>query len=138
MPRGRGIWYHGRMALRRAWLAGLALVGLTLLVYAPAMRSGFLWDDESFLTENPLIRAPDGLARLWASTEPPDYFPLTSSMLWVEWRLWGESPAGYHVVNVVLHALSCVLLWRVLLRLKVPGAWLAGALFALHPVCVES
>ena len=125
-------------AHRRAWLAGLALVGLTLLVYAPATRSGFLWDDESFLTENPLIRAPDGLRRLWASTEPPDYFPLTSTMLWIEWRLWGESPAGYHVVNVVLHALSCVLLWRVLLRLRVPGAWLAGLVFAVHPVCVES
>jgi tetratricopeptide (TPR) repeat protein len=125
-------------ARRRAWLAGLALVGLTLLVYGPAMRSGFLWDDESFLTENPLIRAPDGLRRLWASTEPPDYFPLTSTMLWIEWRVWGQTPAGYHVVNVVLHALSAVLLWRVLRRLEVPGALLAGAIFALHPVAVES
>jgi len=126
------------MTSRRAWLGGLAIAGLTLLVYLPAARSGFIWDDDAFLTANPLIRAPDGPARIWASTEPPDYFPLTSTMLWAEWRLWGERAAGYHLVNIALHALSCVLLWRVLLRLRIPGAWLAASIFALHPVCVES
>jgi tetratricopeptide (TPR) repeat protein len=123
---------------RRAWLQGLAIVALALLVYVPATRSGFIWDDDAFLTANPLIRAPDGLHRIWATTEPPDYFPLTSTMLWVEWRVWGENAAGYHVISVVLHALGCVLLWRVLLRLAVPGAWLAGLIFAVHPVAVES
>ena len=126
------------MTTRRACLQGLALVALTLLAYVPAMRSGFVWDDDAFLTDNPLIRDPDGLRRIWASTEPPDYFPLTSTMLWVEWRLWGGHPAGYHVVNVVLHALGCLLAWRVLLRLGVAGAWLAALAFALHPVNVES
>jgi tetratricopeptide (TPR) repeat protein len=122
----------------RLFLPAALIVGAVLLAYAPVLRAGFIWDDDKFLTENPLIHAPDGLYRFWFTTAPPDYFPLTSSMLWFEWRLWGPNATGYHLVNVLLHAASAVLLWRVLLRLKVPGAWLAGLLFALHPVAVES
>ena len=125
----------------RALLQGLlaaVLVAATLLVYLPAMRAGFVWDDDTFLTANPLIKAHDGLYRFWFTRQAPDYFPLTSSMLWVEWRLWGMDAAGYHVVNILLHALSAALIWRVLARLKIPGAWFAGLLFAVHPVCAES
>ena len=122
----------------RALLAAAALVALTAAAYGPAFTAGFVWDDDIFLTANPLIHASDGLYRFWFTTEPPDYFPLTSSMLWVEWRLWGMRAAGYHTVNVLLHTVSALLLWRVLRRLKVPGAWLGAALFALHPVAVES
>ncbi len=122
----------------RRFLPAALIVAAALLAYWPVLRAGFVWDDDKFLTENPLIHAPDGLCRFWFTTAPTDYFPLTSSMLWFEWRLWGPNAAGYHLVNVLLHAASAVLLWRVLLRLRIPGAWLAGLLFALHPVAVES
>jgi tetratricopeptide (TPR) repeat protein len=102
------------------------------------MRAGFIWDDDLFLTENPLIKADGGVYRFWFTTEPPDYFPLVSTSMWLEWRLWGMNATGYHVVNIVLHAISSVLIWLVLRRLKIPGAWLAALVFAVHPVNVES
>jgi tetratricopeptide (TPR) repeat protein len=126
-------------ARRRQILLAAAIVAAALLAYLPVMlRGGFFWDDDSFLYANKLIRAPDGLRRLWFTTEPTDYFPLTSSVLWAEWRLWGDHPRGYHVVNVLLHAAAAALAWRALLRLGVPGAWLAGLLFAVHPAAAAS
>ena len=121
-----------------AWGQALALLALALLVYLPVWRAGFVWDDDSFLVENPLIHRADGLWRFWFSTDPPDYFPMTSTVLWAEWRLWGTAALEYHLVNVLLHGLNAILAWRILLRLRLPGAWLAAALFAVHPVNVES
>lgn len=120
------------------WLLAAVLVVAVFLVYQPVWHGGFIWDDDLFLTNNPLIKAPDGLYGFWFTAKPPDYFPLTSSMLWVEWRLWGLNAIGYHLVNILLHGISAVLLWRVLRRLNVPGAWMAGLFFAVHPVNVES
>jgi protein O-mannosyl-transferase len=129
-------WSPGEARLRR-W-GPLLIAGLVLLAYFPALRGGFIWDDDTFLTANPLIKAPDGLRRFWLTTEPTDYWPVTSSTLWAEWRLWGAHAAGYHATNVALHLAETLLLWAVLRRLRIPGAFLAAALFAVHPVNVES
>jgi len=98
-----------------------------------------VWDDDDYVVENPMLRSAEGLRRIWTDTAAtPQYYPLTHSTFWVEYQLWGIRPAGYHGVNVLLHAASALLLWEVLRRLRVPGAWLGAALFALHPIQVES
>jgi len=116
----------------------LLLLFAAIVIYLPALRGDFVWDDGVMLTRNKLIAAADGLPRIWFGTESPDYFPATSTSFWIEWRLWKTDPLGYHAVNVLLHAASAVLLWRILSRLNVPGAWLASLFFTLHPVNVES
>jgi len=121
------------------WGCGLLIVLLTIVTYSPSLSGRFVWDDDAYVTKNQTLRSLDGLRRIW--TEPvatPQYYPLVFSSFWAEYHLWKLQPFGYHLVNVLLHALNAVLLWRVLLRLKVPGAWWASAIFALHPVMVES
>lgn len=127
--------FTGSWSLRSA---ALALAAITFVAYLPVWRAGLIWDDGSFVVNNPLIRQPGGLWQFWFSTRPLDFFPMTSSLLWVEWRLWGASPLSYHVANVCLHLAGTLLLWRLLAAMRIPGAWLAAALFALHPVNVES
>ncbi len=129
---------------RRNVLLGGAIVAIALIVYIPALRSGYVWDDACYVPKGPdspgwrLIADEGGLGRIWRGDRTVDYWPLTHTSFWLEWRLWGQRPAGYHVMNVLLHALAAVLLWRVLKSLNVPGAYLAGLIFAVHPVCVAS
>ena len=102
---------------------------------------GFIWDDDDYVTENPLLSEPDGLSRIWLSMDAPSqYFPMVYTMLRVEFGLWGLDPLGYHLVNVLLHAANALLLWQLLRRLDIgmEVAWFAAAIFALHPVHVES
>jgi hypothetical protein len=120
----------------RTAAALLALVAV--LVYLPALRGGFIWDDDRLLTGNSAVKTIDGLWAVWFGGWSPDYVPLTLSSFWLEWHLWGLCAPGYHIVNVLLHAANVLLVWRILLRLRVPGAWLAALLFAVHPLCVSS
>jgi tetratricopeptide (TPR) repeat protein len=123
---------------RRRWLAALLLIGLTAVAYLPALRGGFVWDDDASVTQNSFVRSPTGLRQFWFTTKTPDYWPVTSSVFWVEWRLWGAHAPGYHAVNLALHVAESLLIWRILRRMGVPGGYLAALLFALHPVNVES
>jgi tetratricopeptide (TPR) repeat protein len=112
----------------------------TFVVYAPALRGGLVWDDDSWTTGiSHLLRDFSGLRAMWCQpTALQQYFPLSGTTFWVDYRLWGFWTLPYHVENVLLHGLAACLFWRLLERLQVPGAWLAAAIFALHPVMVES
>lgn len=122
---------------------GAILLGITLLAYLPTFQNQFIWDDDEYVLNNQMLRSASGLRNIWFSIgATPQYYPLVHTSFWLEYQTWGLHPLGYHVVNTLLHGLAAVLVWRVLLRLRLPGspwsAWFAGAVFALHPVHVES
>ena len=119
----------------RLGLGILFIFALVFIVYRPILPGNFLMDDHRLIEEdNPLVNGQFTPLNLWFQTD----FTLSTFALWLQWLAWGENPGGYHTVNIALHGLSAVLLWRLLARLKIPGAWLAAAIFAVHPVCVNS
>ena len=123
--------------LSHEWLWGLILVLAVILAYSPVWRAGYIWDDDSVVTANPVIVGPLGLKEIW-TTSAADICPLTLTTFWVEHALWGLAPLPYHLVNVLMHGACAVLLWRVLRGLQIPGAWLGAALWSLHPVQADS
>jgi tetratricopeptide (TPR) repeat protein len=124
---------------RTRWLLGALVITLACFaVYAPALRGGLVWDDDTHLLDNPVFDE-DGLYKVWLT--PPErinYWPLTFTTYWIEYQFWGFEPTGYHVVNVLLHAIAAIVLWAVLRALALPLPWLAALVFAVHPVNVES
>jgi len=148
--------------LEKMLLKGVLLFFAVVIIYIPAMYGGYIYDDDQLLTQNPLIQQGSGftdpeswagLGKIWFPVEArgsADYFPATSTALWIEWRLFGNNeprtpPAdrgfgapGYHIVNVLLHATCVLLLWLVLEKMRIPGAWIASFVWGVHPVCVES
>ena len=119
-----------------------ALLALVLLVmfaaYLPAMRGGFIWDDDGHITK-PELRSLPGLYRIWFEVgATQQYYPLLHSAFWLEHKLWGDNTLGYHLTNTAQHAIAVCLLYLILMRLKIPGALLAAAIFAVHPIEVES
>jgi len=128
----------GRPWWRSEWPGCLLVTAVTLLAYQQAWHAGFIWDDDAHVTR-PGLRSLHGLWRIWF--EPgatQQYYPALYSAFWIEHRAWGDDASGYHLANVLLHAVSACLLFRVLRQLSVPGALLGAALFAVHPVCAES
>ncbi len=115
------------------------LIAATVVAYQTAWHAGFIWNDDVSVTANQLLTAPDGLKRIWLSLDSPArYLPLVFTTFRIEHALWGLNASGYHWVNIVLHVANALLLWRLLHVLELPGSWLGAALFALHPVHVES
>jgi tetratricopeptide (TPR) repeat protein len=128
-PASRGDWY--------LWAAVLALIAL--VAFWPAINGTFLWDDDQYVTQNRALLDSSGLKEIWKI--PPgtiQYYPLTFTVFWVEHQIWGNNSLGYRVVNLLLHAGAAIVLWRILRRLKIPGAWAAAAIWAVHPLQAES
>jgi tetratricopeptide (TPR) repeat protein len=134
---GPGISEFLPSSWRHDWLLGLFLVAAIVLAYQPVWHAGFIWDDDAHLTGNPCIVGPVGFKGIWTSSAAV-YYPLVLTSFWVQHALWGLRPLPYHLVNVAMHGACAILLWRVLRRLHVRGAWLGAALWALHPVQAES
>jgi protein O-mannosyl-transferase len=122
---------------QQTWLGALLLSVLVFVCYARVINAGFIWDDESHLTQNPCIIGPLGLKEIWTSARAV-YYPLVLTTFWALHKFAGLSPWPYHLLNLFLHAGSAVLLWQILRQLNVRGAWLGAALWALHPVMVQS
>lgn len=118
-----------------AGVLGLALV--TMAAYLPALGASYIWDDDQHLTANPLLTEAGGLGKVW-TTPGGFYYPLVLTTFWGIRQVWDLHPLPYHLLNILLHSANALLLWGLLARLTMPGAWFAAALFALHPVQVES
>lgn len=127
------------MPKKAVFALGSLLVLAAVAAYVPALKAGFVWNDDTYVTENPTLDGLGGLQLIWTDTKANEqYYPMVFTSYWIEKRLWGLAPLGYHLVNVLLHAANALLLWALLARLRLPGAGWAAALFALHPMCVES
>lgn len=123
----------------QSWWPALVLAALVAAFYSPVTKCDFIWDDNDYVTENRHLRTFPGLRTIWLEPKAtPQYYPLVHTTYWCEYQLWRLQPLGYHVVNVAIHAAAAILLWRLLARLAVPGSWWIAAIFALHPVHVES
>jgi len=131
MPQNtRTIWLSWRFAF---------ILGIALILYLPALRGGFIWDDDAYVTANTALRSLRGLWEIWFQPgRLEQYYPLTYSSFWVEYHLWGLHPFGYHLVNVLLHTANSLLVWRLLEHFKIRGARFAALIFLIHPVHVES
>lgn len=111
-----------------------------LWIYSPAYHGDWLWDDDVLITANPTVQSGTlaGLIKLWVNPDGLDYFPLSYSLMWLQWQLFGATPTGYHVTTIALHIASGLLLWTLLEKLRIPGAWMTALVFTIHPACVES
>src|SRR4051794_508072 len=128
------------LAPRAQWLLGaVALFLLAIASSAPSITGKFLLADDLNITANPVVRSWHGLAPIWlAPWRLPQLQPIANTAYLVQYQLFHDSPAGYRAVNLLLHAGVVLLLWTLLRKLELSGAWLAAALFALHPVTVAS
>jgi len=126
--------------MRDVLLQAAVIVLAGLWIYSPTYHGDWLWDDDVLLTQNPTVQSGSlaGLVKLWVNPEGIDYFPLSYTLLWMQWPFFGLQSTGYHVTTILLHIASSLLLWKLLEKMRVPGAWATSLVFTIHPVCVES
>ena len=135
-PRGTGAPW-GRIAI---------VAVAALCVYTGSVRNGFTFDDRWIVERNPAIRGLDHIPRIWRSADWGEekvtrhYRPLTLTTYALNYALHGLRPAGYHLVNILLHAAVSVLVLILALRIGVPppGALIAALAFAVHPIHTEA
>lgn len=126
------------LSFKKDWLIGICLLFATVIAYQPVWDGSPVWDDNKHIT-TPEMSSIEGLTRIWTKVgATQQYYPFVHTVFWIEHHIWGNNPFGYHFVNILLHFISVLFLVRILRFLQIPGAWLTGALFALHPVQVES
>lgn len=117
----------------------LILIFSILVIYFPSIDGTLVWDDKSELSDlSPIKGDFNSFISIWFSPNGPDYYPIKSTLQWIEWHLWGDNMFGYHAFNVGLHILSVILIWRILMRTIGPCSWIIALLFAIHPIAVES
>ncbi len=128
-----------KSSLWPAVFAAAGLAALVLCAYGPLLRAGFIWDDQ-WIVENFFVRHWSGFWYIWrgAGGVTDEYYPLAYSVFLLEHMLWGVNPLDYHLFSIVLQAINGLLLWRILKRLGLKSAWLIAAIFAIHPVQVET
>jgi len=129
---------RGKLTLSQQAALIAAIVIAVAVVYLPALRGDFVWDDFLLVTGNPLLQNLSGLAEIWSGGRTADYFPVTNTVFWIEHHLFGGDATGYHAVNILLQTANALLIWLLLSRLNIPGAWLAGLIFGIHPIHVAS
>jgi protein O-mannosyl-transferase len=125
---------------QRGGLKVLFLAIATVFAYWPCLHGDFVWDDDAWTYKlQGLFQNSHGLPQIWTNlTALQQYYPLTATTFWIDYHLWGFWTLPYHLENLLLHLSGALLFARFLNRLQVPGAWLAAAVFALHPLMVES
>ncbi|MFL6595228.1 MAG: tetratricopeptide repeat protein, partial [Chthoniobacterales bacterium] len=117
---------------------GLVLFALALLIYGFGIGRAFVFDDVVYISDNSLLHRPDAFRAFWFTSEAFNYYPLFWSLLRIQWLLWGNHPLGYHLVNLLVHCTNALLVWRIARLWRLPAAWWVAALFAVHPVNVQT
>jgi tetratricopeptide (TPR) repeat protein len=126
-----------RQTKNRLWLL-LFFIALSFLIYWQILSGLFIWDDNLYILQNPLFQQPHALLKIWFSHEVQDYWPVSYSLFFGEFKVFGQNPLGYHVVSLLIHSLNCFLIFKILSRLKTPLALLITILFCIHPMNVEA
>jgi protein O-mannosyl-transferase len=125
--------------IQREWWTAIGIMAVVLWIYAPLLSAGYIWDDDAYVTENRNLQTAEGLKRIWVSPRSsPQYYPLVFTSFWIEQQVFGDTATAHHASNVFLHLVNAVLLWAILRRLGVAAAFVIAAMFAVHPVHVES